>query len=323
MGGLGCVIVLGLGIFGVDSFVNPEMKEVSMQFVNDQHTKHLVVAKSEQITAPEETKGQSYGGTGNQAVEGINGDWKTDAVNGFRVAWAYISNVYETGGGNLATVQEHDGCTCTPDNYDVPRTYGSSSVAFGPFQMDSKYSASNFFTYMRDAGYTGFDNLVGLTNEQYMTYEIRKQAHGSMLKAQYEGYTRFFMNCVNQAAQAGYLSEKTIQALESSTGLNRYDIPEGIMGWVFSNNIWLGSSFGDKYAKNINPSMTQEQWVDTLYSTALTIAQKYKKNPEERLDKEKQLVLTMLQGDYNGYEPHEVPGKGLVSWGKDLQIPGY
>ena len=323
LGGLGCIIVLGLGIFGVDSFVNPEIKEVSMQFVNDQHTKHLVVAKSEQMTTPEETKGQSYGGTGNQAVEGINGDWKTDSVGGYKVSWFYLCNVYEAS-GRLSTVQSHYNCKCTPENFDVPKTYSMSTVAFGPFQFDSKYSASGFFQALKDAGYPGFDNLIGLTNEQYLTYDVRKAAHGALLAAEQQGPTKLLATAIEYAKSA-YLPEEQLAQLEQVLGKSRNDIPESVIAGMFANNIFLGKAFGTKYIKNINSSMSDEQLVNTLYNTVKAYPAK-KVNAEwyqARHEAEKSLALRMLDSSFDGYAAQDSGTQGIIHWGSMLQLSGY
>lgn len=318
----GIVSVVAL-MFGTSVFTNPEIEMISSDFVVSQHDKEQIIAYSENSRRePTETKGNSGNKTPNVLVNGIEGNWETDSVDGFRTAWMYLSNVYETA-GSMATVQGHYGCTCTPDNYDVPATYKSSSVAFGPFQADSKYYASTYFQGMVDHGWTEFQQFVGLTNSQYMEYTTRKEAHGAMLKRESENKISFLALSASIMSPA-YLSDNQLTKLEQIMGVGRNDIEPCIIGGMFAMNIYLGSGFGDHFMKHISSGMSNEQIVNALYDSVATYSKKGAgSEAQQRVSQERQVAMMMLEDGFNGYETHDIPGRGSVSWGHNMGVPGY
>lgn len=297
--------------FGTGKFSDPEIQLVTNDIVNNQHIKHVVIDNIDtEVTTQPKTPSIAMG-------DGIKGDWRTDTINGVKIAWLYQSNIYETM-GTLASVQGHDGCRCTVDNADVPHTYTKRSVAFGPFQADSNNSARSYFQGLVSAGYMEMSAFAELTNEQYKSYDTRLAIHKAMLAREAESKITFLANSLI-AMQDAYLPESQLQKLEEILGKDRANIPEPIIGGLFSCNIYIGANFGNKYLSRINSNMSDIELVNTLYDTRKSL----RDNDAPRCTHERALALLMLEQDFNGYSPQQVPGKGEVGWGNQMGIPGY
>lgn len=320
IGGIGA-LCLAVGLyFGTDIFSDPGVDVIALAPDSSQYRKEVILAEnsiSQQIAGQKE-ENQQTSMSGNKPMSGnIKGDWSSDSIAGMKVAWTYLCNIYETA-GTLATVQGHYGCKCTPDNFDVPQEYGSSSVAFGPFQADSKYAASNYFSTLANFGWSEFQAYVGLSNADYMKYETRKALHGLMLKREAESKITFFVNSAN-AMRASYLPEKQLVALEQTLGKTRENIPDAIIAGMFSCNIYCGANFGNRFIMKINASMSDAEIINILYDTRKVI----KNGDWPRNQNERQLALLMLDPSFNGYAATDIPGKGVVAWGVSMGVPGY
>lgn len=321
VGGIGA-LCLAIGLyFGTDIFSDPGVDVIALAPDSSQYRKEVILAEnsiSQQVSDQKQESSQNNGASNGKPMSGdIKGDWSSDSVAGMKVAWTYLCNIYETA-GTLATVQEHYGCDCTPDDFDVPRKYSSSSVAFGPFQADSKYAASTYFSALANLGWPEFQAYVGLSNADYMKYETRKALHGLMLKREAESKITFFVNSAD-AMRASYLPEKQLVALEQTLGKSREDIPDAIIAGMFSCNIYCGANFGNRFIKKINASMSNTEIINTLYDTRKVI----KNGDWPRNQNERQLALMMLDSNFNGYAANDIPGKGAVAWGANMGVPGY
>lgn len=319
VGGIGA-LCLAVGLyFGTDIFSDPGVEIIAMAPDSLQYRKEVVLAENS-ISQQLEEQEQSAGSTHIQDIHpsgDIKGNWATDSIEGMKVSWTYLCNIYETA-GTLATVQGHYGCTCTPDSFDVPQNYKSSSVAFGPFQADSKYAANTYFSALVSYGYAAFQPYTSLTNQEYMSYAIRKALHGEMLKAEASSKITFFVDSA-RAMSGSYLPEKQLVKLEQVLGKSRNEISDAIIAGMFSCNIYCGSGFGDKFIKKINSSMTDEEIINVLYDTRRAI----KNGDWPRNQNERSLALMMLDSSFNGYNAVDVPGKGVVTWGANMGVPGY
>ena len=296
LGGLGCIIVLGLGIFGVDSFVNPEMKEVSMQFVNDQHTKHLVVAKSEQMTTPEETGGDKGGSSVGASL---------DKVGNYSIDYYVMFPLYE------GTLFQMNGDWDDDGNFDG----GAGDGGFGPVQethsglgntVDTMYDSDpEFFEFLRpyvDNPLLYLKSCQGNDHANHDWEKCRTYWDGTAklrqifldnlrtpqdIKKYYDAYMII--------PEKEYL-EPAIKQLSSITGKSQNELGPGTIAALFA--VYVRYSPKPWATEGLTADMTEDEIIDKISDNAYARASK---NDKPRFLCQRSVAKAMNRGEIDIY----------------------
>lgn len=279
------------------------------------------VQKQKQEGEDRNPSGGSQGGM--PGVDGITGNWKEDNIAGFKVAWTYLSATYEGGTLNPSTLQGHYNCTCKTGTPNVPSTYDKATVAHGAFQADSKYGLESFLRTMVSYGYTKFEPFIlPADSPEYIGFESRNNIHQVFVEYENENFVQLLASEMS-AMGWEYLKEEGVVALENAIGKKRDEIPDVIFSAMYSINIMTGSGTCTNCVKNFNSSMSYEQMINSLYDYAVSKKSSTANRTGADGNERKAALMWLNNPDFNGYEDNDIPGKGVVSFGKQMKLPGY
>lgn len=259
---------------------------------------------------------------GSVTIDGVTleGNWRTDNVDGYLISWGYLSSVYEGGTLNPAALQEHYNCTCDTGVPNVKQSYSSSSVAHGAYQADSKYSLNGLLTGLVGFGYTELEPFIlPAGDSKYMDFDSRNGIHQLLIKYREDDFVSL-LSAELKIMMSEYLPERDLLALEAATGKDRYEINPMIPAAIYSINIYAGSNTCKNTITKITSSMTDEEIINMLYERRRAV----KNGDAPRCDNEKQTALNAIaDNNFDAYASNNVVGKGEIAYGKILGLEGY